>query len=147
MSFVTALARLRSTVLSLTPSRDSISVVVRPAAVRSSTSSSSSARAANPIGPGRRATVANWPPCSHTPVRSRRTCAGGNHELRRHQGARKGRTGDDENPPERLWAELNARISEAHAAKATGSQAALISALRLVGQVSASLADSLEATS
>ena len=52
----------------------------------------------------------------------------------------------DENLPERLWAELYVRLSEAHAAKATGSQASLISALRSLGQVSVSLAEALEQT-
>jgi hypothetical protein len=53
----------------------------------------------------------------------------------------------DENLPERLWAELYARLSEAHAAKANGSQASLISALRSLGQVSVSLAETLDETS
>ncbi len=53
----------------------------------------------------------------------------------------------DENLPERLWAELYARLSEAHAAKAEGSQASLVSALRSLGQVSVSLAETLEQTS
>ncbi len=52
-----------------------------------------------------------------------------------------------ENLPEELWAELYARLSEAHAAKANGSQASLISALRLLGQVAVSLANTLEQTS
>jgi excisionase family DNA binding protein len=53
----------------------------------------------------------------------------------------------DENLPERLWAELYTRLSEAHAAKAKGSQASLISALRSLGQVSVSLAETLDETS
>ncbi|MGO9959764.1 MAG: hypothetical protein ACLP50_27935 [Solirubrobacteraceae bacterium] len=52
----------------------------------------------------------------------------------------------DENLPERLWAELYALLSEAHAAKATGSRSSLISALRSLGQVSVSLAEALEQT-
>jgi len=55
--------------------------------------------------------------------------------------------GIDENLPERMWAELYARLGEAHAAKAEGSQASLVSALRSLGQVSVSLAEALEGTS
>jgi excisionase family DNA binding protein len=52
----------------------------------------------------------------------------------------------DESLPERLWAELYAHLSEAHAARANGNQALMISALRSLGQVSVSLAETLQGT-